>query len=230
MSYALVMYLTRLSHVLFLYLTRVVHVLVTWISRTALRGLYVLLTYCHLISLLCCPCVHVSSRCQLFDREFPNNGCGEMLFKNVLRRAREAAGMSTTSGQVRDLIEFFCDQQRTAAGQCSFNLDLDEQDKCSRIFFMSAEMETAFRRNGQFVVMDATCKTTRFALQLVLLVGIDQTFQSTLFAVGLVAQEDIESYSWLLRAVRAVVGQQSLSITLFTRSSRTVHALLTCLQ
>ena len=130
-----------------------------------------------------------------------------MLFKNILQKGREAAGLNQTTGQVHSLVQFFLDQQRMSSSRLFFDMDFDADDRCSRIFFMTADMVEAFQRNGQFIVMDATCKTTRFAMQLVLLVGIDETMQSTLFAAGLVAQEDIDSYTWLLRSVKAVVGQ-----------------------
>lgn len=123
-----------------------------------------------------------------------------------------AAGLGNATGQINSLIQFLLQRQKTTTSNRLFwDLDFDADNRCNRVFFMSSEMADAFRRNGQFLIMDATCKTTRFAMQLVLLVGIDETMQSTLFAAGLIAQEDIDSYTWLLRAVQAVVGLTSFT-------------------
>jgi hypothetical protein len=144
--------------------------------------------------------------------------CSELLFKNLLHRGKEAAGLLETTGQVNALVQFFLEQQRKSSQRVYFNLDFDGDDQCRRIFCMTEAMVEAFRHDGQFLIMDATCKTTHFAMQLVLIVGINQTLETTLFAIGLIGQEDIDSYTWVLRAVKAAVGQSAI---------RTIHDLNT---
>ena len=108
---------------------------------------------------------------------------------------------------MRELVKWFQQHLRAPGGQAGyFNVVLDEDDKCSHVFFMTADMVASFRRNGQFVVMDATCNINRFGMPLVLLVGVDELMKSTLLGVALVRQEDISSYTWLLSQARDVIG------------------------
>ena len=70
----------------------------------------------------------------------------------------------------------------------------------------SGLMMEQFKRYGQFVVMDATCKVNRFGMPLVLLVGVDDTHTTSIFGMGLIKVEDIESYTWLLSTFKQAVG------------------------
>jgi hypothetical protein len=132
--------------------------------------------------------------------------CSELLFKNLLHRSKEAAGLLETTGQINALVQFFMQLQREASQRVYFDLAFDSDDLCSRVFCMTEAMVEAFRCFGQFLVMDATCKTTHFAMQLILVVGIDQTMQNVLLAIALIRQEDIRSFTWVLRAIKATVG------------------------
>ena len=144
---------------------------------------------------------------QLFNDAFPGNNCSDILFTNLIHQARVNAGKCQSSGQVMELVRWFQQQRREPGGESGyFNVELDDEDKCSRVFFMTADMVTSFRGNGQFLIMDATCNTNRFGMQLVLLAGVDQLMFTTIFAVALVRQEDIESYRWLLSQSRDVIG------------------------
>ena len=66
-------------------------------------------------------------------------------------------------------------------------------------------------RNGQFLLIDATCKTNRFGMMLILVVGVSQVMTSVLLAVGLLAKENIELYTWLLTQARVAVGQSTIT-------------------
>jgi hypothetical protein len=72
---------------------------------------------------------------------------------------------------------------------------------------MSAEMKAMLSRCGQFLVIDATCKTNRFGMMLVLLVGVNQIQRTVIFAVGLLARENTELYAWFMEKAKGNVGQ-----------------------
>jgi hypothetical protein len=97
-----------------------------------------------------------------------------------------------------------------------YNVDWDAEEESeagvklptvTRLFYVSAGMVSSFRKHGQFIVMDATCKTNRFNMPLVLLVGLNDVRKSTIFAMGLVLVEDIVSYTWILNNVKTVMGK-----------------------
>jgi zinc finger SWIM domain-containing protein 3 len=52
---------------------------------------------------------------------------------------------------------------------------------------------------GDVVVFDSTYKMNRYNLPLVPFVGVNHHGSTVLFACGIIAQETIESYVWMLR-------------------------------
>jgi hypothetical protein len=117
------------------------------------------------------------------------------------------------TGQVSDLVKYLLTFQGTE-GWGYFDADFDDEtEKCTRLFYMSAGQIAAFRRFGQFVVMDATCNTNRFDMPLVLLVGVDDCFRNVLLGMALISVEDTASYQWVLQNVRRTIGQLHVSHT-----------------
>ena len=95
-----------------------------------------------------------------------------------------------------------------------FDMDWDEEtDTVTRLFYTSRLMIKSFKKHGQFVVMDATCKTNRFNMPLVLLVGVDDTKATAIFGMGLILAEDIVSYIWILQAFKRAVGTTIIAFT-----------------
>ena len=71
---------------------------------------------------------------------------------------------------------------------------------------MSKDMISTFRRSGQFILMDATCKTNRFGMPLVLLAGVNEIKKTVILALALIQVEDGESYMWVLQQVQKAIG------------------------
>ena len=71
---------------------------------------------------------------------------------------------------------------------------------------MSKDMISTFRRSGQFILMDATCKTNRFGMPLVLLAGVNEIKITVILALALIQVEDGESYLWVLQQVQKAIG------------------------
>jgi hypothetical protein len=123
----------------------------------------------------------------------------------MLQKARIKAGLGS-GNEVQGLVNHFL-SIKNAGEDCHFGISVDDSGRCDRIFFMSASMKKAFCRNGQFVLMDSTCKTNRFGMLLVLLVGINQVCRTVILGIGLLLMEDIPSYYWLLAQAKEAVGQ-----------------------
>ena len=94
-----------------------------------------------------------------------------------------------------------------------FDMDWDyEAEVCTRLFYTSRLMMDSFRRHGQFISLDATCKTNRFNMPLVLLVGTTNTFETTIFCMAFIQVEDIDSYTWVLNNFKRAVGTHNTHI------------------
>lgn len=137
----------------------------------------------------------------MFHKAFPDTGCSDILFKNLLQAGRIKANLNVKTGQVSDLVKYLLTFQGTE-GWGYFDADFDDEtEKCTRLFYMSSGQIAAFRRFGQFVVMDATCNTNRFDMPLVLLVGVDDCFRNVLLGMALISVEDTASCQWVLQNV-----------------------------
>lgn len=130
------------------------------------------------------------------------------LFRNMAQVARARAGMTNTTGQVLTLLKLLIGRRQSGDGaQDYFDIDWDLSDEtCSRLFFATGGMVASFKRHAQFFTLDATCKTNRFNMPLVLLVGMDDTMKTTIFGMALVLSESIDSYVWVLQCFRKAVG------------------------
>ena len=120
--------------------------------------------------------------------------------------------MTTKSGQILSLVQFLA-RRRNSTGETVdyFDMDFDEDtgEPCPRLFYSSELMMKSFRQFGQFFEMDATCKSNRFNMPLVFFVGVDDTYRTVIFGVGLIQVEDIESYVWLLARFKYAMSQSN---------------------
>jgi hypothetical protein len=145
------------------------------------------------------------ARVQVYNRNFPLHPVTSILFKNMLRAARQMLGMGQ-EGEMSAALAWFAEQCDTRPGT-SYGQRVDDRNMCTGIFYMSPEMKASFTRNGQFIMVDATCKTNRFGMPLILLVGANEINKSAIFAIGLLMTESIEMYTWFLWECRKAVGQ-----------------------
>lgn len=143
---------------------------------------------------------------------FPELNVSDILYKNMIQRARREVGLAPTGNEVQGLINYFF-SIRNNGEDCYFAINVDDSGRCDRIFFMSAYMRDTFRRNGQFILLDSTCKTNRFGMALVLLVGVNQAVRTVIFGIGLLISEDIPSYQWLLTHAKQAIGHKVNTLT-----------------
>jgi hypothetical protein len=111
-------------------------------------------------------------------------------------------------GEMAATLAWF-EEQSIANPNTSYNRLVNDGNVCTGIFYMSAEMKSSLQRNGQFIMIDATCKTNRFGMPLVILAGSNEIHRSAIFAIGLIMTESIDMYKWLLGECKKAAGQLS---------------------
>jgi hypothetical protein len=134
--------------------------------------------------------------------------CTADQWRCVVNCARAKAGVTQEGSEIVALLKTLIDR-RTSDGHFIDYLDVDfepETDIVRRLFYASGLMIEQFKVHGQFVIMDATHKTNRFNMPLVLLVGVDDTEATTIFGMGLLQAEDNASWRWIMEAFRRAVG------------------------
>lgn len=145
---------------------------------------------------------------QIFMDTFPAVVCDESTWRSIAQVARYKAGITKQLSQVQRLLSYLV-SRRGDNGEVQDFLRMDWEpytESLRRVFFTSGLMMAQFKQYGQFVVMDATCKINRFGMPLVLLVGVDDTHTTSIFGMGLIKVEDIQSYIWLLSTFKQAVG------------------------
>ena len=75
-----------------------------------------------------------------------------------------------------------------------FDIVVDEELTAQTIFFMHRTMIESFRRCGQFLVMDSTCKTNRFGMNLFLICGFNEHLNCALYGCALMKDETQPSF------------------------------------
>ena len=84
-----------------------------------------------------------------------------------------------------------------------------------RVFFMLSWLVAMFQFFPSVLIIDATCKTNRFGLPLVLFTLVDGMNRSFLCAMGLLTREDPDSYLWLMKKFANAVGMENFKKFLF---------------
>ena len=170
---------------------------------------------------------------QLFRGEYPDVEFENNHWQSVVQIARARAGVTEHTGQVQQLLTFLVKQcGPTGVVDCHLDMDWDKEDETlTRLFYASNQMVASFRKHGQWIAIDATCKTNRFNMPLVFLVGIDDLHKTTIFGFALILTEDITSYTWVLDAFKEIVGITAYTHTVHTQylcSTQAVHFQCAC--
>ncbi|KAK0606491.1 hypothetical protein LWI29_038314 [Acer saccharum] len=80
-----------------------------------------------------------------------------------------------------------------------FDYTLDEDDKFSNLFWADSTSRSDYAFFGDVLAFDATYRTNVYWRPLVMLVGVNHHHSTTIFGFGLLGNETVETYTWLLR-------------------------------
>ncbi|KAL6653248.1 hypothetical protein ACP70R_008826 [Stipagrostis hirtigluma subsp. patula] len=110
-------------------------------------------------------------------------------------------------GDAQTLINYMIVQKRRDP-DFSFQYKRDGRGHLTGVLWCDFESQMDYRAFGDVVVFDGTYKTNKYNLPLVPFVGVNHHKSTVLFACGVVAHEDTESYVWLLRAFSDAMSQK----------------------
>ncbi|XP_071726848.1 protein FAR1-RELATED SEQUENCE 5-like [Rutidosis leptorrhynchoides] len=97
----------------------------------------------------------------------------------------------------------------------SFEFKADK-DELVGLFWADETSKCNYREFGDVLAFDATYRTNKYCMIFVPFTGIDHHNKCVTFGAGLIKHEDIESYSWLLKAfLKAHIKQPTLVLTLY---------------
>ncbi|KAK2645281.1 hypothetical protein Ddye_020476 [Dipteronia dyeriana] len=80
-----------------------------------------------------------------------------------------------------------------------FEYTLDEDDRFGNLFWADSTSRSDYGYFGDVLSFDAMYKTNVYRRPLVMLVSVNHHKSTTIFGFGLLGDETVETYTWLLR-------------------------------
>lgn len=79
-------------------------------------------------------------------------------------------------------------------------MDFNDEGFLRNVFWIDSRSRAAYMYFGDVVAVDTTCLSNKYEIPLVAFVGVNHHGHSILLGCGLLADESLETYIWLLRA------------------------------
>ncbi|XP_062203811.1 protein FAR1-RELATED SEQUENCE 5-like [Phragmites australis] len=94
-----------------------------------------------------------------------------------------------------------------------YEYQVDAEGRMKDLFWCDAQSRMDYQSFGDIVVFDSTYRINRYKMPFVPFVGLNHHRQTTIFGCGIIGDERVESYIWLLGAfLRAMCQQKPKSI------------------
>nr|GMC77899.1 protein FAR1-RELATED SEQUENCE 5-like [Ipomoea batatas] len=87
-----------------------------------------------------------------------------------------------------------------------FDFDVDESGQLCNLFWADGISRRNFACFGDVMSFDATYRTNKYKLVFVPFTGVDNHKRCITFGAGLIAQENTDSYEWLLTSFKTAMG------------------------
>lgn len=131
------------------------------------------------------------------------------VWSSIVRSIRTELGIQDAGDDLKVLIERLTVERNERGAVFDMQVDSYGDLTVNTIFFMSRAMLQSFRRCGQFTVMDSTCKTNRFGLNLFLVCGVDEHQHIALFAAAFMKEETQPRFEYVLKQMKRAVGEDA---------------------
>jgi hypothetical protein len=113
----------------------------------------------------------------------------------------------------------------------SVAMDIDDKKRVKSLLFSHGSSRLDYAAFGDVVTFDTTYRTNLYNLPFGLFVGVNNHFQSVIFAGVLLTEETIEAFKWTFRNFTALMGRDAPK-TILTGKIRLYkfHCLASCYQ
>ncbi|KAK0591076.1 hypothetical protein LWI29_035333 [Acer saccharum] len=103
-----------------------------------------------------------------------------------------------------------------------FDYTLDEDNRFGNLFWADSTSRSDYAFFGDVLAFDSTYRTNVYRRPLVMLVGVNHHHSTTIFGFGLICDETVDTYTWLLRTfLVAMHGQTPKSVV--TDGDKAMH-------
>jgi hypothetical protein len=133
------------------------------------------------------------------------------VFRNLVSRHKRELGMVDSAKDFVQLLEWLQLQIANTSAYARYHVSSDDGYEVDAVFYMSADMIYHLSRNGTVLVMDTTFKTNRFHWPLLIVCGINEHWQTIVFAIALVHHQTTTTFTWALQQMQLAVGPEKLA-------------------
>ncbi|XP_042048207.1 protein FAR1-RELATED SEQUENCE 4-like isoform X1 [Salvia splendens] len=136
--------------------------------------------------------------------------CMENVIRNQHDRGRF---LSLEDGGAQLLLDFFS-QMHEENPKFFYALDFNEEHRLRNVFWVDAKGVEDFVYFGDVVSLDITYFTSKCRVPLVLFIGVNHHIQPTLLGCGLIADESVYTFIWLMQSWCLAMGGRSPKVLL----------------
>lgn len=131
-----------------------------------------------------------------------SGSCMENVIRNQHDRGRF---LSLEEGGAQVLLEF-CSHMHEENPKFFYALDFNEEHRLRNVFWVDAKGMEDFTHFGDVVSLDITYFTSKYRIPLVLFIGVNHHIQPTLLGCGLIADETLYTFIWLMQSWCLAMG------------------------
>ncbi|KAL6585154.1 Protein FAR1-RELATED SEQUENCE 4 [Orobanche minor] len=139
-----------------------------------------------------------------------SGSCLESIIRNQHDRGRY---LSLEEGGAQFVLEF-CSQMHEENPKFSYALDFNEEHRLRNVFWVDAKGVEDFTYFGDVVSFDMTYFSKKYRIPLVLFIGVNHHVQPTLLGCGLIADETLYTFAWLMQSWCFAMGGRNPKVLL----------------
>lgn len=141
---------------------------------------------------------------------YQNVDCLESYVKNQHDKGRT---LVLESGDAQILLELFMHMQEENP-KFFYAVDLNEGHQFRNVFWVDGKGMEDYVRFGDVVSFDTTYFTNKYKLPLVFFIGVNHHIQPTLLGCALIADETVNTFSWLIQTWYIAMGERAPQVML----------------
>jgi hypothetical protein len=134
--------------------------------------------------------------------------------KKSLRTICQQIAFDQRDDDIKKTIDLFR-QMRSADPDFAFRFDLDADGRIKNLIWTSGRSRRQYTCFGDVVVFDTTYTTNLYKMPFGLFVGVNNHFQTVIYAGILMSEETIEGFNWAFSEFVSLVGGKS-PVTMLT--------------
>ncbi|XAR50529.1 hypothetical protein NMG60_11004879 [Bertholletia excelsa] len=126
-------------------------------------------------------------------------GYGSLSEKEISSQVDQFNHLKLRKGDAQVIYNYFCRMQLTDPN-FFYVMDLNDEGHLRNVFWIDSRSRAAYGYFADVITLDTTCLSNKYEIPLLAFLGVNHHGQSIMLGCGLLVDESLETYIWLLRA------------------------------